>query len=154
MKAAHAFVLFGIYIIVRSLLRTIARIEVKRELNQRRMKVETWHHLPHHQKMDLEADLSPGGACSYRLFDGKFRELDALSDKPGNLRLAVVRYNHDDDTFDLVKPLMSRDSHSDEDGDHYSGVHHIEDVAMVERILGERKEHKESNALRFLTDLH
>ena len=41
-KIAHAFILFAIYILVRSLLRVISEIEVRRELNQRRLKVETW----------------------------------------------------------------------------------------------------------------
>jgi hypothetical protein len=64
--------------------------------------------------------------------------------------LAVVNYNHDDDTFDIVKPLYIRG----DAGEGYEEGMQNEDVAMVERILGERKEVKESNALRFLSDLH
>lgn len=74
-KAAHTFILFGVFLLVRSLLRVINNIEVKRELSQRRMKVETWN--SHHQRMDLDEDHHhsvTGG--SYRIFDKKFRELD------------------------------------------------------------------------------
>lgn len=144
-KAAHTFILFGVFMLVRSLLRVINNIDVKRELSQRRMKVETWNN--HHQRMDLDEDHHHSATSgTYRIFNRKFREIDSCG---GDMQgLAVVSYNHDDDTFDIVKPLNSR---SDDDGDVRQ---HTEDVAMVERILGERKDVKESNALRFLSDLH
>ncbi|TNV85031.1 hypothetical protein FGO68_gene1067 [Halteria grandinella] len=149
-KAAHALILLCLFLLVRGLLRVIHRIDVRRELSQRRMKVETWSNLAQSNRMQFEdaedeMQQEPG---TYRVFDRKFRELDQYK---SDMQCAVVSYNHDDDTFDIVKPLNMRNDEEDEEGVHQQ---QSEDVAMVERILGERKEVKESNALRFLSDLH
>jgi hypothetical protein len=52
--------------------------------------------------------------ATYRVFDKKFRELDQPAYCENMHGLAVVSYNHDDDTFDVIKPLYATHQSEDE----------------------------------------
>lgn len=53
----------------------------------------------------------------------------------------IVRFNHEDDTYDVMRTVQDLSSINDPG------------IERVERILGERKECRNHNAIRFLNDL-
>lgn len=63
-----------------------------------------------------------------------------------------VRYNHEDDTYEIVTAALGSDqtSYLENESDNYPAE---QEVVRVERILGERQERKEQNVFRFLSDL-
>jgi hypothetical protein len=69
------------------------------------------------------------------VFDRKFRE-EHLDDSTKDKSLAIMRYNYDDDTFEVVRPLKNYDQDWVDPGEEGEVKAQSEDVAMVERILG------------------
>ena len=72
-----------------------------------------------------------------------------------NIREAVVKFNHDDDSYEVVAYGATPDMLSaiEENIKDDLENHPEREVIKVERILGRREHERDENAERFLSDL-